>query len=47
MYDGNVYRYSKENKLPSPAEKMYYKNVVKEAQQQIILTGHYHIGKEK
>ena len=38
-------RYGKENKLPSPAEKKYYKDVIKRAQEKIIHEGHYHIGK--
>ena len=42
-----VYRYGKENKLPSPAEKRHYNGVVKKAQEEIIRSGHYHIGKEK
>ena len=40
-----MYRYSKENKLPSPAEKMKYKDVIYRAQNEIIHAGHYHIGK--
>ena len=40
-----VYRYSRENKLPSPAEKKHYKDLIKKAQEEIIHAGHYHIGK--
>ena len=42
-----VYRCSKENKLPSPAEKKEYKNIIKDAQKEIIHNGHYYIGKVK
>ena len=41
-----VYRYSEENKLPSPAQKKHYNDVIKSAQEEVIHSGHYHIGKD-
>ena len=41
------YRYSKENKLPSPSENQKYNNAVKNAEEEIIRRGKYHIGKNE
>ena len=38
------YRYSKENKLPSPSENQKYNNTIKNAEEEIIRSGKYHIG---
>ena len=40
-----VYRYSKENKLPSLSEKQLHHQTIKQAEDEIIRTGKYHIGK--
>ena len=41
------FRYSEENKLPSPSETRSYNDIIKEAESKIIRAGNYHIGKEK
>ena len=42
-----MFRYSEENKLPSPLETRSYNDTIKKAESEIIHAGNYHIGKEK
>jgi len=38
-------RYSKENKLPSPLERMKFNKVIRCAEESVIQKGRYQIGK--
>ena len=39
-----VFRYSKENKLPSPRERIKFNRIIKEAESKVIQEGNYQIG---
>ena len=41
----HAFRCSKENILPSPSEKQIYDDIIKQAEEEIIRAGKYHIGK--
>ena len=38
-------RYAKENKLPSPSERMEFSKIIKDAEEMVIREGKYQIGK--
>ena len=41
-----AYRYSEENKLPSPLETKSYNDTITKAEKEIIRAGNYHIGRK-